>query len=102
MASGARTVNGEHVVADHGLVVPASNADALRLLSRADWLHAELAAAIAGAAGLRNVLVHDDAEVDDRRVVADLERVEELRRFVAAVRCLPETPESPADPANPS
>jgi len=88
----------QHVVADHGLGVPASNADAFRLLGRAGLLDADLAASMAGAAGFRNVLVHDYAEVDDRRVVANLERIEELRRFVAAMVHLLEAPEDPADP----
>jgi len=73
----------QHVVADQGLGVPTSNADAFRTLSRAGLMDADLAASLAGAVGLRNVLVHDYAEVDDRRVVAHLQHLDDLRRFVA-------------------
>jgi uncharacterized protein YutE (UPF0331/DUF86 family) len=74
-----------HVVADRGLGVPASNADAFRLLGRAGVLDADLAEVMAGAAGFRNVLVHDYAEVDDSQVVSNLERLGDLRRYVAAM-----------------
>jgi uncharacterized protein YutE (UPF0331/DUF86 family) len=74
-----------HVVADRGLGVPASNADAFRLLGRAGVLDADLAEVMAGAAGFRNVLVHDYAEVDDSQVVDNLERLGDLRRYVAAM-----------------
>jgi uncharacterized protein YutE (UPF0331/DUF86 family) len=73
----------QHIVADQGLDVPTSNADAFRALSRAGLIDADLAATLAGAVGFRNVLVHDYAEVDDRRVVAHLQHLDELRRFVA-------------------
>ncbi len=75
----------QHVVADHGLRVPSSNADAFRSLAAAGLIHAGLATVLAGAVGFRNVLVHDYAEVDDRRVVAHLQHLAELRRFVAAM-----------------
>jgi uncharacterized protein YutE (UPF0331/DUF86 family) len=71
-----------HVVADQGLGVPASNADAFRPLVGAGLTDTDLAATLAGAVGFRNVLVHDYAEVDERRVVAHLG---DLRRFVAAM-----------------
>jgi uncharacterized protein YutE (UPF0331/DUF86 family) len=74
-----------HVVADQGLGVPATNADAFRLLGRAGLLDDELPEVMAGAAGFRNVLVHDYAEVDDVRVVANLAQLPHLRRFVAAM-----------------
>lgn len=75
----------QHVVADHGLTVPSSNADAFRSLAAAGLIDAGLATVLAGAVGFRNVLVHDYAEVDDRRVVAHLAHLAELRRFVAAM-----------------
>jgi uncharacterized protein YutE (UPF0331/DUF86 family) len=64
--------------------VPASNADAFRLLGGAALLDPELAEVMAGAVGFRNVLVHDYAEVDDSRVVDNLVHLADLRRFVAA------------------
>jgi uncharacterized protein YutE (UPF0331/DUF86 family) len=74
-----------HVIADLGLGAPASNADAFRLLERGGVLDAELAQVMAGAAGFRNVLVHDYAEVDDRLVLENLARLGDLRRYIAAV-----------------
>jgi uncharacterized protein YutE (UPF0331/DUF86 family) len=81
-----------HVVADGGLGVPASNAEAFRLLGRAGVVSAELANVMAGAAGFRNVLVHDYAEVDDVRVVSNLVYIEHLRAFVAALSALLDEP----------
>jgi uncharacterized protein YutE (UPF0331/DUF86 family) len=74
----------QHVVADQGLGVPASNADAFRLLNNAGLIDSHLATLMAGAVGFRNVLVHDYAEVDDRKVVTYLQHRNELLRFVAA------------------
>ncbi|MGH8997831.1 MAG: type VII toxin-antitoxin system HepT family RNase toxin [Acidimicrobiia bacterium] len=84
----------QHVVADQGLGVPASNAAAFRSLADAGLLDPGLAPALAGAVGFRNVLVHDYAEVDDRRVVANLDRLPEIRRFVAAMTRLLRDPPS--------
>ncbi|MGI8875175.1 MAG: type VII toxin-antitoxin system HepT family RNase toxin [Egibacteraceae bacterium] len=75
----------QHVVADQGLGVPASNADAFRSLSAAGLLDPDLATALAGAVGFRNVLVHDYVEVDDAQVVTNLQRLDQLRRFVTAM-----------------
>lgn len=75
----------QHVVADAGLGVPTSNADAFRLLAAAGLLDGDLAGAMAGAVGFRNVLVHGYAEVDDTKVVDHLEHLSELRAFVATM-----------------
>lgn len=75
----------QHVVADRGLGVPASNAAAFRSLADAALLDGELSGRLAGAVGFRNVLVHGYAEVDDRLVVAHLDDLGELRQFVAAM-----------------
>lgn len=80
-----------HVVADQGLGVPASNADAFWLLGGAGLIGDDLAEAMAGAVGFRNVLVHDYAEVDDGKVVDNLARLDELRRYVAAIARLLES-----------
>lgn len=82
-----------HVIAAQGLGAPGSNAEAFRLLGRAGLLDAFLTERMAGAAGFRNVLVHDYAEVDDAHVVQNLAGIEDLRRFVAALtRLLGESP----------
>lgn len=82
----------QHVVADQGLGSPASNAAAFRLVADAGVIDHALATTLAGAVGFRNVLVHGYAEVDDRRVVAHLENLGELRRFVAAMAQLLDEP----------
>jgi uncharacterized protein YutE (UPF0331/DUF86 family) len=75
----------QHVIADRGLGVPASNGAAFRLLADAGLLDRELAVVMAGAVGFRNVLVHGYAEVDDGRVIDHLGGLDALRRFVAAM-----------------
>nr|MBA3956297.1 DUF86 domain-containing protein [Acidimicrobiia bacterium] len=45
----------------------------------------DFAERMARAAGLRNVLVHQYAEVDDARVVAFLEELADLNAFVTGV-----------------
>ncbi len=77
-----------HVVASEGLGVPASNADAFRSLADAGLLGHELATRMAGAAGFRNVLVHGYAEVNDARVVENLDHLEDLRGYVRAMTAL--------------
>lgn len=87
----------QHVVADRGLGVPTSNADAFRSLAGAGLLNTELAATLAGAVGFRNVLVHGYAEVDDRLVVAHLGHLDALRRFVAAMTAVVDEGRGPDD-----
>jgi uncharacterized protein YutE (UPF0331/DUF86 family) len=75
----------QHLCASEGWGPPATNADALRLLGRHAVISPDLAEALARAVGFRNVLVHGYADVDDRLVVAQLDRLGDLERFVAAV-----------------
>lgn len=73
----------QHVVASEGLAMPESNADAVRALGRDGLIDAELAESVARAVGFRNVLVHQYAEVDDSRVVANLSLLDDLDAFVS-------------------
>lgn len=75
----------QHVCAAEGWGPPTSNADAMRVLGSQALLDADLAASMAGAVGFRNILVHGYVDVDDRRVVAFLDRLDDLDRYVAAV-----------------
>ena len=75
----------QHLCASEGWGPPASNADAMHVLARQGVLGADLAEVLARAVGFRNVLVHGYAEVDDDLVVAQLDRVDRLEGFVAAV-----------------
>ena len=61
------------------------SADSVRHLARHGVLDDELAERLAAAVGFRNVLVHGYVEVDDVRVVANLDRLVDLDDFVAAV-----------------
>lgn len=62
------------------------SADAVRLLARHGVIDAELAERLARATGFRNVLVHGYAEVDDDRVIAQLDELDDLERFIDQVR----------------
>jgi uncharacterized protein YutE (UPF0331/DUF86 family) len=77
----------QHVVASERLRAPVGYADAIRVLAEAALLDAELADHVAKAAGLRNLLVHRYAEVDDARLVEELgeglEYLAEYRRALA-------------------
>ena len=59
----------DHVIADRGLPVPGTAAEAFIVLSREGVLDAELANALARMVGFRNLLVHDYMRLDPRRVL---------------------------------
>jgi uncharacterized protein YutE (UPF0331/DUF86 family) len=74
-----------HTTASEGLERPATNAGAFLALAGAGLLPEELGPAMADAVGFRNLLVHQYAEIDDRRVVAHLGELDVLDRFVDAM-----------------
>lgn len=78
-----------HVCSSEGWGPPDTNADAMRVLARHQILAPDLGATMADAVAFRNVLVHGYATVDDRRVVAHLTHVTDLRRYLAAMAALP-------------
>jgi uncharacterized protein YutE (UPF0331/DUF86 family) len=83
----------QHVVADQGLGVPATNAAAFRSLAEGGVIDQALAVRMAGAVGFRNVLVHGYAEVDDALVVANLDERDALAAFVTEMaRLLDDAP----------
>jgi uncharacterized protein YutE (UPF0331/DUF86 family) len=85
----------QHIASSEGLGAPDSNADALRLLGRdSKIVSSELADRMALAVGFRNVLVHQYAVVDDRIVLAAVERLGDFDDFVAQVSVWMTTPES--------
>ena len=75
----------QHLCASEGWSPPTTNADAIRILGREGVLHEDVAQAVSVAVGFRNVLVHGYVDVDDRRVVGFLDRLDDLRQFVAQV-----------------
>jgi uncharacterized protein YutE (UPF0331/DUF86 family) len=71
-----------HVAAAQGYGPADTNAAAMRLLARHGVLPDELGSRMARAVGFRNVLVHGYAVVDDRKVVAYLDHLDDVRTFV--------------------
>lgn len=76
-----------HACADENLGIPTGPADAFSRLARARYLDEALAVRLAGAAGLRNLIVHRYGELDCTRLV-DIVRDElsDLEAFVEAMR----------------
>lgn len=67
--------------------VPRANADAMHRLASEGVISEGLAAAMAEACGLRNVLAHEyDVAIDDRIVYESLQDLERYRDFLAEVR----------------
>jgi uncharacterized protein YutE (UPF0331/DUF86 family) len=63
-----------HLVADHGLRTPTSFADAFTVLQDAGIVSAPLHEALVKMAKFRNVVVHQDDEVDAEIVIAILSK----------------------------
>lgn len=75
-----------HLAVSEAWGAPDTNAGALRLLGDAVDTDGHLdVAALVAAAGFRNLLVHQYADIDDGRVVESLAHLEDLRSFVSAV-----------------
>lgn len=75
-----------HVIADRGLRVPATYAEAFEVLSEAGLLDAARRDAMIRMSKFRNVIVHDYARVDPAIVVRILrEHLEDFAQFKAAV-----------------
>lgn len=72
----------QHVLSSEGMGVPDSNAAAIRMLGDHGVVDVALAGRVSLAVGFRNVLVHEYAEVDDARVVANLSLLDDLDAFV--------------------
>lgn len=64
---------------------PSSNAEAVTTLAAHDVLDDALARHLTGAVRFRNVLVHGYADVDDDLVVANLDRLSNVRAFIQQV-----------------
>ena len=75
----------QHIAASEGWRTPATNADAFLVLAGNGVLPNELAGRLAKAAGFRNLLIHQYAEIDDQRVIEHLGSVGDLDAFVDAV-----------------
>lgn len=74
-----------HLSASERWGAPDTNAAAFEVLGRHGVVDDEIAGRLSRAVGFRNVLVHQYATVDDERVVAALDRLDDLERFVQQV-----------------
>jgi uncharacterized protein YutE (UPF0331/DUF86 family) len=74
-----------HLVAEQGLTKPDDYRGLFTALAQADAIDSSLAERLAAAAGLRNLLVHAYAELDDEKVWEALGQLDDLRAFAAAV-----------------
>lgn len=75
----------QHVCASEGFGPPDDNASAVRLLAEHGVLEDAIAREVAAAVGVRNLLVHRYAEIDDTRVVANLDRLADIDAYVDAL-----------------
>lgn len=75
----------QHLAASEGWGPPSDNADAMRCLAAHGVLGERSAGAMASAVRFRNLLVHEYAVIDDDRVAGYLDRLDDLRAFVAQV-----------------
>lgn len=74
-----------HLAVSEGWGAPESNAGALEVLAEHVPLeHTDLRSLVA-ATGMRNLLVHQYADVDDRRVALALDRLDDLDAFTTDV-----------------
>lgn len=79
---------GAQLVSELSVDPPADYAGVFRSLASSGYIDKDLGDVLAAAAGQRNVLVHMYLDIDDREVFAALDRLDELRRFAAAVQAL--------------
>ncbi|MDQ3738995.1 MAG: DUF86 domain-containing protein [Actinomycetota bacterium] len=75
----------QHLGASEGWRAPDSNAAAFDVLAEHGVVDTELGTRLSRAVGFRNLLVHQYADIDDRRVVGMLGEVDDLESFVDAI-----------------
>lgn len=76
---------GQHICAVRGWGPPNSNAEVFMLLADHEVVPTSLAEDLRRASGFRNVLVHDYVDIRDDLVIANLERLGDLRSFAVAI-----------------
>jgi len=76
-----------HACVDSALGAPATPAEAFALIGRNGLIDDALARRLTGAAGLRNLIVHQYTAIDLQHIVQVIRNdLDDLRRFVAAFR----------------
>lgn len=79
---------GAHLVSELSTPPPSDYAGIFTSLADAGHLDRELGRRLASAARQRNLLIHLDLDIDDRRVFASLRHLDDLRAFAAVVERL--------------
>ncbi len=74
---------GAHLIAELGLDAPSDYRGVFRSLQAAEIIEPHLATRLGDAAGLRNLLVHGYADLDDSAVWESFARLDDLRAFAA-------------------
>lgn len=74
-----------HLSVSEGWITPETNAEAFAELERQGVIEDDVAQSLVAASGFRNVLVHQYADVDDDRVVANLDRLGDFDDYVSQV-----------------
>lgn len=78
-----------HVIADRGLPLPTTTREHFEILANAKVLTAEVAKAMAGCAGLRNLIAHAYGTLDLGRLYDELPKGRDaLRAFCAEIAVL--------------
>ena len=80
----------QHICSSEGWGPPETNADAVLTLARHGTLDDDLATVVAAACRFRNLLVPRYALIDDSRVVENLNRLDDVDAYVAALAELTE------------
>jgi uncharacterized protein YutE (UPF0331/DUF86 family) len=75
----------QHVIAAQGWSPGDTNAEAIRRLAQHDVVDAATGESVAHAVGFRNILLHEYLDCDEGEVLANLDRLEDLRGFVTQV-----------------
>ena len=75
---------GAHLVSELGLQPPDDYRGVFSSLGTEGVIEVDLAHRLGNAAGLRNLLVHGYAELDDRQVWRSLAQLDDVRAFAAA------------------
>ena len=76
---------GLHLLADEPHSLPDTNRQVFAALAREKFLEDELAADLSRMAGFRNVLAHEYAEILPELVHRNLDRLNDIRRYVQAL-----------------
>lgn len=75
-----------HIASEKSLGAPATYAECVDLLSRAGLVSGDVAKAVSGMVGLRNILVHEYISVDLNRLYDLLDHLDDFRAFAEQIR----------------